>query len=124
MQPIKRNYWVYILSCKDGSYYTGITNHLERRVWEHQTGFNQNCYTCDKRPLKLVYSCHFKYVLNAIRWEKQVKDWNRKKKEALIRGDFELLPELAECKNNTSHKFLDGVVLDSARTDKDGIARK
>ena len=38
-----RRYYVYILQCKDGSYYTGVTNNIERRLWEHETGDNPKC---------------------------------------------------------------------------------
>jgi putative endonuclease len=37
---LAHNYSVYILECSDGSYYTGVTNDLERRLWEHNTGFH------------------------------------------------------------------------------------
>jgi putative endonuclease len=37
---IDRCYYVYILQCRDGSYYTGVTNNIERRLWEHETGYN------------------------------------------------------------------------------------
>ncbi len=56
-------YYVYILSCADGSFYTGITNDLERRVGEHAFGINPNCYTFERRPLKLVYSADFADVI-------------------------------------------------------------
>jgi Predicted endonuclease containing a URI domain len=35
---LNHNYSVYVLECSDGSYYTGVTNDLERRLWEHETG--------------------------------------------------------------------------------------
>ena len=41
-------YYVYILQCKDGSYYTGVTNNIERRLWEHESGYNAGCYTFGK----------------------------------------------------------------------------
>jgi len=87
-------YFVYILICSDQSYYTGITNDLERRFTEHETGFNRQCYTYKKRPLELVFHERFEDVNQAIAFEKQVKGWNRKKKEAIINGQWELLPGL------------------------------
>ena len=39
------NYCVYIVRCTDGLYYTGVTNNLERRLWEHNTGYNIKCFT-------------------------------------------------------------------------------
>jgi putative endonuclease len=48
-------YYVYILECADGTYYTGITNNLERRFTEHALGLNQDSYTHDRRPVKLAW---------------------------------------------------------------------
>jgi len=44
-------YWVYILECADGSYYTGHTDNLEKRTAEHQAGTIPGCYTHKRRPL-------------------------------------------------------------------------
>ncbi|TDB65945.1 GIY-YIG nuclease family protein [Arundinibacter roseus] len=98
-------YFVYILKCSDDSYYTGITNDLERRFFEHQTGLNPNSYTHSRRPLELVFHLEFQDVNQAIAFEKQVKGWNRKKKEAIINNHWDQLKPLAECKNKTSHKY-------------------
>jgi putative endonuclease len=89
-------YFVYILLCRDNSYYTGITNDLERRFEEHSSGVNLACYTYKRRPLKLVYHERFPDVNQAIDFEKQVKGWRRAKKEALINGEWHLLPELSK----------------------------
>jgi putative endonuclease len=91
-------YFVYILQCSDQSYYTGITNDLERRLFEHETGVNLQCYTYKRRPLQLVFHERFTDVNQAIAFEKQVKGWNRAKKEAIISGKWDLLPELAKRK--------------------------
>jgi putative endonuclease len=88
-------YFVYILLCNDNSYYTGVTNDLERRLYEHENGVNPNCYTCKRRPVKLVYNELFHDINQAIAFEKQVKGWKRIKKEAIINGDWHLLPELS-----------------------------
>ena len=90
----EHSYFVYILRCADGSYYTGITNNVERRLGEHEAG-HPGSYTYTRRPFQLVYTEHFRYVLDAIAWEKHVKRWSRAKKEALIAGDWEKLPILA-----------------------------
>ncbi len=94
------HYHVYILLCSDGSYYTGITNNIERRLIEHQSGENINCYTFKRRPVKLVFHHVFNDVNQAIAFEKQVKGWRRAKKEAIINGDWDLLPELSKSKGN------------------------
>ncbi|CAN5131617.1 GIY-YIG nuclease family protein [soil metagenome] len=94
-------YYVYILRCEDNSYYTGITNNLERRLQEHIHGLDPKAYTFFRRPVELVYRELFNDPEQAIAWEKQIKGWNRKKKEAIIAGEWDILPELAACKNST-----------------------
>jgi putative endonuclease len=89
-------YFVYILLCHDNSYYTGVTNNMERRLYEHENGLNPGSYTHKKRPVKLVFCERFTEIEQAIAFEKQVKGWNRKKKEALINRQWELLPELSK----------------------------
>ncbi|KQS27980.1 GIY-YIG nuclease family protein [Dyadobacter sp. Leaf189] len=99
-----KTYHVYILKCADDSYYTGVTNNVELRFAQHNSGVNPECYTYPRRPVELVFSYQFKYVNNAITFEKQVKGWSRKKKEAIIGGNWEALRELAECMNKTTWK--------------------
>ena len=89
-------YFVYILLCSDKSYYTGVTNNMERRMYEHETGLNPNSYTHKRRPVRLVFCERFIDINQAIAFEKQVKGWKRSKKEALIKGDWDLLPELSK----------------------------
>jgi len=91
-------YFVYILKCSDGSYYTGVTNDLNRRLFEHQNGIIKG-YTSNRLPVELVYSASFNNISDAIRFEKQIKGWSRRKKEALIAGDFNLLKQLSKKKN-------------------------
>jgi putative endonuclease len=86
--------WRYILECADGSYYVGSTNDLERRIWEHNEGIGAK-YTARRRPVKLVYAAEFLSLAEAYEREKQVQGWGRAKREALIRGDYAALPELA-----------------------------
>ena len=92
-----KNYYVYILRCSDGSYYTGITNSVERRLYEHQEGLIERSYTHNRRPVKLVYVENYSNVIEAISREKQIKGWSRAKKEELIKGDMNKLKELAKC---------------------------
>ena len=86
--------WVYILECSDGSYYTGSTTDLEKRLEEHQRG-EYDGYTARRRPVKLLWFDDFPTYDQAFQFERQVKQWSRKKKEALMRNDFEALHELA-----------------------------
>ena len=93
---LSNNYSVYILECIDGSYYTGVTNDLERRLWEHDTGFNIGCYTYSKRPVKLKYYETTNDIKQAILREKQLKGWSRKKKQALFKEDWEEIKRLSK----------------------------
>jgi putative endonuclease len=96
--------YVYILKCSDGTYYTGITNNPERRIEEHNTGLNKTSYTFSRRPVEMVYNERFPDFELAIKWEKRIKDWSRKKKEALINENWDRLKIESECKNDTSYK--------------------
>jgi putative endonuclease len=87
--------YMYILLCSDGSYYTGSTIDLERRLEQHQNGEGAN-HTKRRLPVTLVYYEEYPRIDIAFYREKQVQGWNRKKKEALIEGKIELLPELAK----------------------------
>ena len=88
-------YYVYILKCIDNSYYTGVTNDIERRFLEHQDGLDSGCYTYTRRPLELVFCYSFASIKEAIAFEKQIKGWSRKKKEAIINDRWGKLPELS-----------------------------
>ena len=86
-----RRFWVYLLHCSDDSYYTGITNNVGRRFEQHASGLHPDSYTYDRRPLTLEFATSFDRPLEAIHFEKVLKNWSRKKKEALIRGDMNAL---------------------------------
>ena len=87
--------YMYILECSDGSYYTGSTKNLERRLWEHQHSLGAN-YTRKRLPVKLVYFEEYDRIEDAFRREKQVQGWSRRKKQALIEGWYQDLPGLAK----------------------------
>jgi putative endonuclease len=91
---------MYILECADGSYYTGSTWNLEKRLWEHQNGQGAN-HTAKHLPIKLVYCEEGDSIEAAYQREKQIQGWSRKKKQALIAGDDNALHKLAECKNDS-----------------------
>ena len=88
-------FWAYILRCSDGTYYTGHSDDLERRVYQHQTGTMQG-YTHSRRPVELVWSEAFEERAQAMEAERRVKDWSRAKKEALIAGDVERLKQFSK----------------------------
>ena len=94
--------YLCILRCADGSYYTGTARlGLEKRIAEHNSA-TYGGYTAQRRPVTLVYSQWFERIADAIAAERQVKGWSRAKKEALMRGDFDRLPELS--KRRGSHQ--------------------
>lgn len=88
---MQRAYYVYMALCDDGSYYTGVTNDTELRTAQHNEGLDPRCYTFTRRPVRLVYSSEFREVDDAIRFEKQLKGWSRKKKATLVRGDWDAI---------------------------------
>ena len=90
--------WVYILGCRDGSYYVGSTTHLEARVHQHQEG-RGSVYTRARRPVRLAWAHEVEHAGEAFALEKQIQGWSRAKREALIAGRFELLPGLARGHN-------------------------
>lgn len=98
-------YYVYILRCSDNSLYVGITNDLERRVNEHNDGKLPDAYTFKRRPVVLEWFQDFTEPNQAIYFEKKLKKWSKAKKEALIKGDFDMIETLAECRNATHHKY-------------------
>lgn len=93
-----RSSYVYILECADGSYYTGVTSNLEKRLEDHQAGRYPDSFTSKRLPVQLMFYVEFMDIRIAIEKEKQIKNWSRAKKLALIEGRFEDLPNLAKKK--------------------------
>jgi len=85
---------MYILECSDGSFYTGSTWDLEKRLWEHEKGLGAK-YTEKRLPVKLVYCELCERVEDAYRREKQVQGWSRRKKQALIDENSQELVEFS-----------------------------
>lgn len=90
-----KQYFVYILTSKSGTLYTGMTNNLQRRVYQHKNkmvdGFTKK-YDADR----LVYYEMFGDVRDAIAREKQIKGWLRNKKIALIESTNPKWQDLSE----------------------------
>ena len=87
--------FVYMLRCADASYYVGSTRTtLEMQVAQHNEGTFDG-YTARRRPVVLVFHEEFERIADAIAAERQIKNWSRAKKEALIRGDFVALQAAA-----------------------------
>ena len=89
------SFWVYILRCADGSYYTGHTEDLEKRLVEHATGQIAG-YTATRGPVRLIFSEEFSTREEALAAERRIKGWSRKKKEAMMRGDWVEVSRLAK----------------------------
>jgi putative endonuclease len=92
--------WTYILECADGSFYVGSTIDLDRRVSEHNLGLGA-AYTRPRRrrPVKLAWAADFDRVEDAFAYEKQIQNWSRAKRMALIEGRFEDLPGLSRARS-------------------------
>jgi putative endonuclease len=86
--------YVYIVECSDQSFYTGVTNNVERRLCEHNTS-KQTSYILNRKPIKLVWVSDELEIQDAISLEKQIKGWRREKKIALINERFDDLPDLS-----------------------------
>ncbi len=80
---------MYIVQCRDGTYYTGYTNNLENRISLHNSG-NGAKYLKNKLPVKLVYAKEYRYYKNALRGERRIKKLTRNQKERLIRNYNEI----------------------------------
>ena len=87
-------FWVYILRCRDGSYYTGHTDDLEKRLVEHHEGLAAD-WTRRRRPVEIVWCDWTGSRDEALSFERPVKRWSRAKKEALIAGDWAQVGYLA-----------------------------
>jgi predicted GIY-YIG superfamily endonuclease len=76
------DFYVYILLCADGSYYTGHTDNLEKRIAEHQQGQGAG-YTAKRLPVRVVFSESFASRAEALEAEQKIKKWGKRKKAAL-----------------------------------------
>ncbi len=89
-----KSFFVYILKCRDNSYYTGHTDNLELRISEHQQGTCRG-FTSSRLPVKVVFVELFGSRDEAIIAERQIKGWSRNKKEALIERNWRKIVELS-----------------------------
>tara|TARA_R110001583_G_scaffold65796_1_gene189893 strand:+ start:1944 stop:2252 length:309 start_codon:yes stop_codon:yes gene_type:complete len=91
-------FYIYILECSDGSYYTGHTESLEKRLAQHHQAYFHECYTARHLPVTLVYQASFNTRDEALTIERQIKGWSRKKKIALINDDWVEISRLSKPK--------------------------
>ena len=119
-------FYVYRLLCSDRSYYTGQTDDMESRLAAHELG-TDGAYAKGRRPVRLVFAEEFATREEARERERQIKGWSRRKKEALIRGDWDALVAHATARRTvvrppstssgwTDHSEGDGVTMTTETT--------
>ncbi len=89
-------FYVYILECSDGTYYTGNTSNLEFRLSQYQVGKNPASYTYRRRPIRVVWVQEYPTRHEALGAERQIKGWSHAKKKALIEYDFEKIHQIVK----------------------------
>jgi putative endonuclease len=87
--------YMYILLCADGTYYTGSTKDLEKRLQEHKSGHGAE-YTSGRLPVQLLYYEEYSKISDAFKREKQIQGWSRKKKQALMEQNIKELSKAAK----------------------------
>jgi putative endonuclease len=80
-------FFVYILECSDGTYYTGFTPDLPRRISLHNSGKGAK-YTRNRRPVRLVWKKRHRYFKHAVAMEYRIKELTRRQKTLLVRGEL------------------------------------
>ncbi len=89
------DFYIYILKCSDSSYYVGHTDNIEQRISEHKNGVH-GCYTSTRLPVEVAFVQPFASRYEALSAEHKIKRWSRKKKEALMQGDWESVKKLSK----------------------------
>jgi putative endonuclease len=79
------NFYVYMVKCRNGAYYTGSTNDLQNRIKLHNSGHGAK-YLRGKLPVELVYAKEYRYYKNALHAERRLKGLRRCQKEELIKS--------------------------------------
>jgi putative endonuclease len=99
MAPWKsRTFFVYVIGSKSGVLYVGVTNDLERRVYEHRAGLTPG-FTKKYRVCRLLYFEEFDRPGDAIAREKQIKGWTRARKLDLIHSTNPAMEDLNARRN-------------------------
>ena len=114
------SFWVYILQCADDSYYIGHTDNLEIRLSQHHSGQVRG-YTSSRLPVRLVFSQAHTSREEALAAERQIKGWSRRKKQAMIRGDWSEVSRLARSRNASTavHPSTGSGRTEKGRTEKE-----
>lgn len=92
------SFWAYLLRCRDGSFYAGHTDDIERRLQEHHDGC-VDAYTRERRPVVLAWSQEFPTRDEAKESEARIKGWSRGKKQALVEGRWDRIKSLSRGKH-------------------------
>jgi putative endonuclease len=88
--------YTYIVRCADDSYDVGSTWDVEAQVWQHNSpDLGAAAYTRRRQPVALVWARWLESIAAAFRYEKRIQGWGRKKREALIRVEYDALPDLS-----------------------------
>ena len=85
-------WWVYLLHCADGSYYCGITNNLDQRVYDHNNTARGAAYTRSRRPVHLAWCEEVETQSDALKREAQIKKMTREQKLEIIRQAPKIIP--------------------------------
>jgi tRNA/rRNA methyltransferase len=88
------SFFTYMLECGDGPNYVGHTDDLEARLFAHRAGLVLG-YTSRRRPISLAWCETFTTRDEAFDRERQLKGWSRRKKQALIAGDWQTITAAA-----------------------------
>ena len=80
-------WFVYILLCEDGSYYTGYSNDVNKRFLDHKNGKGGH-YTRSHKPIKLIYTEQLQTQSEALRRERQIKGWSHFKKTKVLNLEY------------------------------------
>ena len=81
---MNKKYFVYIVECADGSFYTGYTTDIDRRINEHNFSTRSAKYTRSRRPVRLIYKEDYDTLSEALKREHKIKKLSRRAKKALI----------------------------------------
>jgi tRNA/rRNA methyltransferase len=112
-------FFTYMLRCRDGTYYVGHTDDIDKRIDEHREA--KGCwYTRSRLPVQLVWFERFPTRDKAKEVEKRLKGWSQAKKEALIQGRFELLPSLSSSTSEIRNSARDTLCTPTPPSSQDG----
>ncbi len=95
MEMREYHFYTYIVASNTGTLYTGFTNNIRLRVWQHKNGTFEG-FTKKYECHRLLWYEHYDHVVRAISREKQIKGWRRSKKIALIETQNPRWQDLAE----------------------------